>query len=84
MLESPQFSQDKLSLFGLFADEASVGVESHFVIQDGAQVPILAHCLYSYATDESRCRDRGRLEEVRLTIIESSANFVMNLDSNIL
>lgn len=57
-IKIPQFCQEKKSLTGLFAGEVSVGTESNFVIQNCAQVHLLAYCLHSYAVDKSGCKDR--------------------------
>lgn len=55
---------EKQSLLGLFTGGVSVGIKSQFIIQEGAQVPILAYCLYSSATDKSLYNDRRVSAEV--------------------
>lgn len=51
---------------GLFADGVSAGTESHFVMQDGAQVLILAYCLHIYLIDKSvgrNCRVSAKVDK---------------------
>lgn len=44
--------------------ESALAPKVVFIIQDGAQVPILAFYLHSYAIDKSRCSDRRVLMKI--------------------